>query len=307
MQEKGKYMKSLRYPARWRMLAMLAALVAVAVAIPVASGASAHAKLRPSAIHRSSAIAPSVPNGHGPGAKPGHGSTCAGGSIAPGTYSWLKITGFCSVDQGVVTVQHDVTVAPNAGLNAAFGGGPALVVGGNLKVQKNGVLVLGCEPEAFTCFNDPDQENGGTLSGKETVFGNLDAHNALAVLVHNTTVGRDLSVHGGGGGVNCNPQDALQGQPAYATFEDLSVGGNATIANWQSCWLGLFRTTVGGNVHFHDNVTFLSDGNEVQTNIVSGNLDCHGDNPAAQQGDSGGSPNIVLGHATGECKALVGP
>jgi hypothetical protein len=301
------YMKALRHPARWRPFALLAALAAVAVAIPVASGASAPAKVQPSALHQSKlVIAHSVQKKNGAKPKPGHGSTCAGGSIAPGTYSSLTITGFCTVDQGAVIVQHDVTVAPNAGLIAAFGGGPKLVVGGNLKVKTNGVLVLGCEPEAFICFNDPDQEVG-TLSSPGTIFGNLDAHNALAVLVHATTVGRNLQLVGGGGGVNCDSQEALGGAPAYATFEDLSVGGNATISHWQSCWLGLFRTTVRGNVSFHDNVNADPDGNEIQTNIVNGNLDCHGDSPAAQQGDSGGNPNIVLGHATGECAALVGP
>jgi hypothetical protein len=112
---------------------------------------------------------------------------------------------------------------------------------------------------------------------------------------------------GGGGGVNCDSQDALFGSPAYATFEDMSVGGNVTISHWQSCWLGLFRTTVGRNVSFHDNVTADPDGNEVQTSIIKGNLDCYGDSPAAQQGDSGGDPNVALGTVTGECTALVGP
>lgn len=232
-------------------------------------------------------------------------STCTGGSIAPGTYSSLKISGPCTVDAGSVTVQHDLTVQPNGALFAAFGGA-SVVVGGNLNVQHDGVLVLGCEPEAFVCFNDPDQEVG-TLSSRGTVFGNLQADHALAVLVHDTFIGHDLNVNGGGGGVNCDSQDALFGSPAYATFEDVSIGGNATINKWQSCWLGFFRTTVQNNVNFHGNVTADPDGNEVQTNTVGGNLDCHGDNPAAQSGDSGGAPNTVLGHATGECASLTGP
>ncbi len=298
-------MNSFRHPARWRLFALLAAVAAVVVAIPIASGASTHAKLRPSAVHQSKlVIAASVLKANGP--KPAHGGTCAGGSIAPGAYSSLTITGFCTVDQGVVTVKHDVTVKPNAGLLAAFGGGPELVVGGNLNVQTNGVLVLGCEPGAFVCFNDPDQDVG-TLSSKETVFGNLNARGALAVLVHDTTVGNDLTLHGGGGGVNCDSQDALGGSPAYATFEDVSVGRNADIGHWQSCWLGFIRTTVQGNVDFHDNVMADPDGNEVTSDVVNGNLNCHGDNPAAQVGDSQGSLDIVLGHATGECAALVGP
>jgi hypothetical protein len=300
-------MKSFRHPAHWPLFALLGALAAVAVAIPVASGAASHPTLRPSALHQSKlVIAPAVLKGHGAKPAPGHGSTCAGGSIAPGTYSSLTITGFCTVDQGAVTVEHNVTVKPNAGLVAAFGGGPELVVGGDLQVQTNGVLVLGCEPGAFICFNDPDQDVG-TLSSKGTVFGNLDAHNALAVLVHDTTVGNDLKLQGGGGGVNCDSQDALGGSPAYATFEDVSVGGNADIGHWQSCWLGFIRATVQGNVNFHDNVMADPDGNEVTTDVVNRNLNCHGDSPAAQVGDSQGSLDIVLGHATGECAALVGP
>ena len=234
------------------------------------------------------------------------GGTCAGGSIAPGTYSSLRITGFCTVDQGVVTVRRGVTVEDNAGLIAAFGGGPKLVVGGDLKVETNGVLVLGCEPAVFACLNDPDQEVG-TLSSKGTVFGSLEARNALAVLVHDATVGDDLEIKGGGGGVNCDSQAVLFGAPAYATVEDSSVGRNVRISGWQSCWLGFFRNTVGRSVSFHDNVLADPDGNELQTNIVRGNLDCRNNSPAAQQGDSGGNPNIVLGKATGECAALVGP
>jgi hypothetical protein len=196
-------------------------------------------------------------------------------------------------------------VEPNAGLLAAFGGS-ALTVGGNVYVRRNGVLVLGCEPEAFVCFDDPDQ-TVGTLSSKGTVFGSLQAHNALAVLVHNDFVGGDLTLDGGGGGVNCDSQDALFGSPAYATFEDTSIGGTATIKHFRSCWLGFFRTTVRGNVDFHDNVVADPDGNEVQTNTVRGNLSCRRDSPSAQVGDSGGSPNTVLGRAFGECTALSTP
>ena len=46
------------------------------------------------------------------------------------------------------------------------------------------------------------------------------------------------------------------------------------------------------------------DGNEIVTNIVGGNLRCTGNDPHAQLGDSGGSPNIVAGRASGECRAL---
>jgi hypothetical protein len=305
-------MKSLTTPGRWRLIALLAALASLAVVIPTALGAgsSAGAKLKPQLQHQSRlVIAPSLVK-HGRAmvksiamAKSmGHG-TCAGGSIAPGKYISLTITGFCTLDAGSVVVQHSLTVEPNGGLLAAFGGGPNLTVGGSLYVLRNGILVLGCEPEAFVCFNDPDQ-NVGTLSSRGTVFGNLQAHHPLAVLVHNSWVGQNLTLDGGGGGVNCDPQDALFGAPAYATFEDTSVGGNATIKHFRSCWLGFFRNTVGVNVNFRDNIVADPDGNEVQTNTVHGSLSCNGDSPAAQVGDSGGSPNTVLGHAFGECAAL---
>lgn len=300
-------MKSLTRRNRWRLTALLLSAAALAVVIPTALGAgSAGTKMKPQLQRQSRlVIAPSVVR-HGPAMAKSMGSgTCAGGSIAPGTYTSLAITGFCTVDVGSVVVRHSLTVEPNGGLLAAFGGGPALTVGGNLNVRKNAVLVLGCEPEAFVCFNDPDQ-TVGTLSSRGTVFGTLQAHNALAVLVHNDFVGGNLTLDGGGGGVTCDPQDALFGSPAYATFEDTSIGGTATIKHWRSCWLGFFRDTVQDNVAFRDNIVADPDGNEVATNTIRGNLVCSGNNPAAQFGDSGGAPNTVLGRALGECADVSG-
>ncbi len=294
-------MTSLSRSARWRLFALIGTLAAVAVAIPVASGASAHAKLRPSALNQSRlVVAPTVLKAN----KSSAGKTCAGGSLAAGKYSSLTITGFCTVDAGVVVVVHNLTVAPNAGRIAAFGGGPRLVVGGNLVVKTNGVLILGCEPEVFTCINDPDQQLG-TLASSGTVFGSLEATKALAVLVHYSSVGQNLQLAGGGGGLNCNNQAALNGSPAYATVEDVSVGGNMTITGWRTCWLGVFRTAVSGNARYQNNVTADPDGNEIQTNNVKGNFGCTGNNPVPQRGDSDGTPSVVFGLATGQCAALV--
>jgi hypothetical protein len=231
---------------------------------------------------------------------------CAGGSIAPGTYTSLRITGFCTVDQGEVKVLHSVEVEENAGLIAAFGNGPQLAVGGSLRVEDDAVLVLGCEPEQFTCINDPDQ-SVGTFASKGTVYGSLVADDALAVLVHNSYVGQSLRVHEGGGGLNCDSQAALFGSPAYMTVEDTSVGHSLSITDVQSCWLGIFRTTVGGQFTYQGNSTFDPDGNEVNTNVVHGDLACSNDSPAAQVGDSGGFPNIAFGTVSGECASLTGP
>jgi hypothetical protein len=230
--------------------------------------------------------------------------TCDGGSIAPGTYSSVMVAGMCTVDSGSVTVTGNLVVAPGAALIAAFGGSD-VTVHGNLIVGSNSVLVLGCEPFAFTCFNDPDQVNGGTLSAAGKVGGNLTADHALAVLVHDSRVGRNVVVDGGGGGVNCDVV-LLGVSPAYATFEDVSVGGNVSISGWRSCWLGIFRSTVAGNVNFNDNVVADPDGNEVATDTVGGNLNCSGNDPAPQVGDSGGAPNAVGRKATGQCVSLTG-
>jgi hypothetical protein len=302
-------MKSLTKVGRWRLTALVLIAVALAVVIPTAFGAgsSAAAKMTPQLQRQSRlVVAPSVLR-HAPAMMKSMGSaTCAGGSIASGTYLSLKITGFCTVDQGPVKVWHSVYVAPNAGLIAAFGNGPQLAVGGSLWAERNSVLVLGCEPEAFTCINDPDQ-TVGSFSSKTTIYGDLKATNALAVIVHNAHIGGNLRVHQGGGGYNCDPQNALFGSPAYATFEDTSVDGNATVSGMQTCWLGFFRTTVGGWVHYRNNSTADPDGNEVDTNVVHGDFACSGDSPAAQVGDSGGFPNITFGKATGECASLTGP
>lgn len=307
-------MRSLGHPGRWRLLGLLAA-VAVAVAIPAASGAGPFARAgskqlcahlcQSAALISPSMLGKAMHTGS-PKALQGNAYTCTGGSIPAGTYSWLRVAGFCTVDQGIVKVKHSVTVEENAGLFAAFGGGSSLAVRGNLNVQSNGVLVLGCEPETFTCFNDPDQQVG-TLSSKGTVFGSLRATNALAIIVHKSSFGHDVRIIGGGGGVNCDSQAALQGSPAYLTFEDTSVGHNVTITGWQSCWLGFFRSTVGDSFKLHNSITADPDGNEVQTNVVQDTLNCSGNNPAAQNGDSGGFLNVAFIKATGECVALTGP
>jgi hypothetical protein len=233
-----------------------------------------------------------------PGALASNRSTCTGGSVAPGTYSFLVIAVPCSVDSGPVTVLNSLTVRPGADLYAAFSGSD-LTVGGNLNVQKNAVLVLGCEPDAFPCFNDP---NGVT---NDMVGKSLTAEGALAVLVHHNTLSGNVVLSGGGGGVNCDPQPALMGSPAYATYEDDAIGGNVSITGWRSCWLGFFRETVSGNVEFNNNVTFDPDGNEVATNTINGGLHCQNNNPAPQLGDSGGDLNIVHGRVTGQCLGVV--
>jgi hypothetical protein len=230
--------------------------------------------------------------------------TCSSGSVTAGSYSSLTITGFCTVDAGSVTVDHNVTVTPGGELVAAFGGSD-VHVGGNLNVQSNGVLILGCEPEAFVCLNDPHPKHG-TLTTNDTVGRNLTTHGALAVIVHATKIGSNEIVTGGGGGVTCDSTiPNIPGPPAYIDFEDTTVGGNAIIQGVKSCWAGFIRDTVGHNVIYQRNTFADPDASELTTDTVGRNMICFGNSPQVQFGDSTGTPDIVGGRALGECKKMA--
>jgi hypothetical protein len=108
---------------------------------------------------------------------------------------------------------------------------------------------------------------------------------------------------GGGGGVSSCSESlpALNGAPPYGDFEDMIIGGNLTITGWQSCWLRVARDAVTQNVDFNDNLTGDPDGNEIVTDSIRGNLNCAGNSPSPQIGDSAGSLDNVFGHAHGQC------
>ena len=122
------------------------------------------------------------------------------------------------------------------------------------------------------------------------------------MVVHLVVVGQDVSMNGGGGGVNCSGSlpPPLSGPP-YGDFEDMIIGGSLTITEWQSCWLGFVRDAIANKVTLNNNVTADPDGNEMATNSIRGDLKCAGNNPSPQIGDSGGSLNNVFGRAHGQC------
>ena len=255
-------------------------------------------------------------------------TTCSGGtpaspvSIAPGVYSRLQIAGVCAVNAGSVTVTGNLTVLPGASLVAYYGGvgevpiSPNLTVGGNLDVQSGGLLVLGCEPLQYTCVNDPafPLNQPGTYSTLDTIGGNLTADNAAAVVVHHSVIGGNVSLSGGGSGVNsCTEFMPLLGAPPYGDFEDDYIGGNLSIKNWLSCWLGVFRNTVANNADLTGNITTVlqfpggpPDGNEIGSNTILGNFSCSGNSPSPQIGDSGAGPTTVVGNASGQCVVQPG-
>jgi hypothetical protein len=225
----------------------------------------------------------------------------------------MTVTGVCFVDSGSVTVKN-LDVAPGGWLIAAFGSADNLTTK-NLTVGPRSVLVLGCLSFAFPCLNDPNANTDPTHFNTFTVNGNLTATDASAVIVHNGTITRNVSVTGGGGGTACNfGSGPLMGNPFYDDLEDTSIGGNVIIQGVSTCWLGLFRDTVTRNVNFNNNTDpnatsfinpSLPDGNEIATNTIGGNLNCMGNDPTPQFGDSGGSPNTVMGRTAGQCTAVV--
>lgn len=217
------------------------------------------------------------------------GATCTGGAVAPGTYSSLTITGLCAVPSGVVTVLGNLVIEQNAGLDAHFDTA-TLTVQGNVHVEKNGILLLGCL-------------SSGCSSTNNRVDGNVVATGALALIFHHNTIGGNISVHRGGGGVSCAPTNLFP-FGVFSDFEDNHIGGNLVVTQLRSCWLGIIRDTIGGNVVVVHNVMADPDANEVVTNVIGGNLACFHNDPHAQSGDSHGAPNVVKGHKLGECATL---
>jgi hypothetical protein len=255
----------------------------------------------------------SAPAGAAGAGAAGATPTCTGSPAAPGvlagTYpSGVVVSGYCDVDGGPTVVDGNLTIAAGATLNATFasdevsGTGPSsLAVSGNLKVGRGATLAMGCEPVHMPCADDPT----GTRTGSDRVGGNLVGPGALGMVVHAATVVGNITESGGGGGPSCVPPSTGYfgqiGYPVYSDFEDDTVGGNLRVVRLQTCWLGMLRDTVQGNLTDSANTFADPDANETLANTVHRNMVCSGNSPAVHYGDSGGSPNLVHGHASGEC------
>jgi hypothetical protein len=215
-------------------------------------------------------------------------TTCTGGTIAPGTYTSLLIKGNCSIPTGTVSVTKNVEIAPNASLDATFPAG-TLTVGGNIVVEKHAILGLGCGA-SFGC----------QTTTSDSVTGSIIGNQALAVILHYNWIGKDVTINGGGGGLNCN-SSVLFGGPAFDAVEDNTVGGAVTVTNVKSCWTGINRNTVTGSVIVRSNATADPNGNEIKANTILKNLSCTGNAPAPH--NNLGS-NSVSGTEQGQCVGL---
>ena len=115
---------------------------------------------------------------------------------------------------GNVTVERNVIVQPNAGLIALFAGSD-LTVGGNVIVQRTRRPAWAAGRRTGSASMTRRDEP--TLSNNVSVGGNVIGSGALAVIIHNISVDGNIVLSGGGGGVNCDSQDILQGHRRTAT------------------------------------------------------------------------------------------
>lgn len=258
--------------------------------------------------------------------------TCTGTVGSPGAlagnYSNLTITGSCVANSGPVNIAGNLTITSTGALTAIWAlndqtgsGNSNITVQGNVTVDSGGSLMMGCYslvnqqwgvtqllniPD-FPCFDDPNP-GAPTLNTHDVIDGNLVANNPLGVVLHGVTIGGNVVQNGGGAGTSCTPVGIFNqyfGLPEWTDYANTVVDGNLSLSGLDTCWDGMFRNVVHGNMVLTNNAGGLffgaADANEYADNQVLGNLTCSGNNPAAQLGDSDGGPNQVAGNATGEC------
>jgi hypothetical protein len=235
--------------------------------------------------------------------------TCNGGLVPSGMYQSLTIeagaTCWTDVAPGVVEVHGLLTLMSSSTFDAAEPGTAKLWVQNNVVVGTNAALNLGCYPEAPTSATiEPSDCSADYLNGA------LIGTNALAVVVHNVRMRGDFTLTGsgdltgGGFGSGSCELPVTFGGPAFSTIEDSNVNGAVSVANLKTCWFGMFRNTVRGNITVRNNSFDDPDGTEIGSNSTNNALSCSGNTPAAQIGDSGAGPNTARGPKLGECASL---
>lgn len=162
---------------------------------------------------------------------------------------------------------------------ACFSTGPVTIRNG-LFVEAGATFVLGSEEEPG--------DNG-------TISAGVHATNAANVQLHFVTINGGVDLHGGSGPFG-GPFDIT-----WNTIEDSQINGGVAIEGFNGFWMGFIRNNVNGSVNLNNNVLVDPDGNEYVTNTIHGAMNCTGNSPAPQIGDSEGSPNQVTGVKTGQC------
>jgi hypothetical protein len=157
-----------------------------------------------------------------------------------------------------------------------------VTINGGLSIGSGATFVLGSEDQ-------PGQTGN--------INGGVHATNAASVEIHFTRINGGVDVHGGSG-------PGTETNPLFDTIEDSHINGGVTIEGYDGFWMGFIRNHVNGSVNLNDNVLADPDANEYVTNTINGNLNCTGNSPAPQVGDSEGSPNQVSASKTGQCAGI---
>jgi hypothetical protein len=234
--------------------------------------------------------------------------TCTGGDFASGTftsipsgnYASITVTGVCNIQpEAVINVAGNINVAPGAVLDAQSAPS-TITVGHNVTAGAGSILGMGCQPSntigmfaGVPCL-DPYGDEQTTI----TVNGNITATNADTVLLRKLTVGRNVSLSGGGGEIPWS----IKGN---------TIGSNLTISNVAADWLGVQFNGIGGNAVL-TNITALDPGDPGRTvavveNTVERNLICMGLAPGVSPGFLPGEVNHVGHNAIGQCAAISEP
>lgn len=179
----------------------------------------------------------------------------------------------------------DGTLAPGtyqsivvpAGATCDAGIGPITVRAG-ITVGAGGTFILGFE--------------GGPATG--TIGGGVRAQNAAQVLIHNAVIMGGVMVQGGAGAFGCAEP---YGGVCATDFEDNTISGGVTINGYDGFWLGFIRNTVNGTTTLTNNNQFM-DEIDIGSNTVNGNLNCSGNTPLENTGESPGVNNVATGHMT---------
>lgn len=160
--------------------------------------------------------------------------TCTGGTIPTGNYSSITVTGSCSVlDNAIITVTGNINVAAGAILDAQSAPS-TITVGKNVTAATGALLELGCQPMSFfnnsahPCQIDPE---GHSII---TVNGNVTATGANTVLLNGITVGKNVTLTGGGGDL------------PWAIKNNM-ISGNLTASEVTATWFGALFNVIGGN------------------------------------------------------------
>jgi hypothetical protein len=158
-----------------------------------------------------------------------------------------------------------------------------LTVAGDVLVGRGATFVLGCNKTESNCFDDPASSNPSikaTLSSSGLVTGNVISTGALGTLIHQSKVGGDIRQTGGGGGKSCAPPTsgafAQVKSPVFSDYEDTKVGGSVIVSKVTSCYLGIARLRVSGEMSLTNNKFGDPDAIEVLSNRIKGNLVCKG-------------------------------